>query len=268
MIPVSVLVCVKNEERRIGACLSALKDFDDVVVVDSHSTDKTVDIVQSFHVPIVQFSWNGQYPKKYQWSLDNVETKYRHILFIDADEIVMPELAQEIAALDWQYDGYFIKGQPVWKCAALAYGLWNNKLALLDKTKLRFPVVNDLDISGGNEIEGHYQPVAIGEARVGQLRAPILHDCAGGWEGRHENYARWEAGMMARNGFPPDPVPRREAIKKIFRAMPLRGLIVFAYGYGWKRGFMDGVAGFDYAWAKARYYAAIARARKALARAV
>lgn len=266
MIPVSVLVCVKNEERRLAACLAALKEFDDVIVVDSHSTDRTIDIARSCSVRIAQFLWNGRYPKKYQWSLDHVETKYQRILFVDADEIVTPDLAREILMLDWTCDGYFIKGQPVWKARALRHGLWNNKLALLDKTKFRFPVVDDLDIPGGNELEGHYQPVAANQARIGQLRAAMLHDCADGWEGRHHHYAQWEAGMMAKGAFPADPVPRREAIKKIFRAMPFRGPAVFMYGYGLRRGFLDGPAGFDYARAKARYYAAISSARKSLAR--
>lgn len=267
MIAVSVLVCVKNEERRLSACLNALSRFDDVIVVDSHSSDQTLAIAQSYPVRIVPFAWNGRYPKKYQWSLDHVQTKHVRVLFADADEIITPELAREIEMLDWRCDGYFIKGQPVWQGRPLRQGLWNNKLALIDKTKFRFPVVDDLDIPGGNELEGHYQPIAIDGARIGQLKAAMRHDCADGWDGRHDRYALWEAGMMAKGAFPADPVPLREVMKKLFRAMPLRGAFIFMYGYVWRRGFLDGKAGFAYALAKARYYGAIARARKALAQA-
>lgn len=265
MIPVSVLVCIKNEAARIARCLEALKDFDDVIVVDSHSTDGTLDIVKQYPVRVVPFTWNGQYPKKYQWSMDHAGAKHDRVLFVDADEIITPELRDEIAACDWACDGYFIKGRPVWKGAPLKHGQWNNKLALVDKNKFFFPAVNDLDIAGGNEIEGHYQPIALGGARIGQLSASMLHDCGQGWDGRHENYARWEAGMMARNAFPRDPVPRREAMKRVFRSMPLRGVFVFVYGYVARLGFLDGARGFDYALARGRYYATIARARKAMA---
>ncbi len=267
MIPVSVLICVKNEEARLVPCLEALQEFDDVIVVDSYSTDSTAVIAQSYGVRVEQFQWNGQYPKKYQWALENVSLKYDRVLFVDADEIITAALANEIAVLDWQSDGYFIKGRPIWRGRAMHHGLWNNKLALFDKTKFVFPVVNDLDIPGGTEIEGHYQPVAVGTARIGQLKAPMLHDCGSGWHDRHKGYVAWEAIMMQRQAFPVDPVPAREKMKRLFRAMPLRGSAVFLYGYVWHVGFLDGFPGLDYALAKARYYSAISRARKNLAQA-
>lgn len=262
MIPVSALVCIKNEADRIARCLDALKDFDDVIVVDSHSTDGTLDIVRDYNVRIVPFTWDGRYPKKYQWSADHAGAKYDRILFVDADEIITPALRDEIAACDWAHDGYFIKGQPVWRGKPLKHGQWNNKLALLDRRKFLFPAIDDLDIPGGNEIEGHYQPIALNNATIGQLNAPMLHDCGQGWDGRHDKYARWEAGMMARNAFPRDPVPRREVMKRVFRSMPFRGTFVFLYGYLARLGVLDGMRGFDYALARGRYYAAIARARR------
>lgn len=265
MISVSVLVCVKNEEARLDACLRALTAFDDVIVVDSHSTDRTAEIAQAYARRVEPFQWNGRYPKKYQWALDHITMKYDRVLFVDADEILDNALVQEIATLDWPCDGYFIKGRPVWHGTPLRFGLWNNKLALFDRTLFRFPVVHDLDLPGSMEIEGHYQPVARRTVSIGQLRAHMLHDCAHGWDARHDLYAQWEAGMMARNAFPPDPSPRREYMKRVFRIMPLRGWILFAYGYVVRLGFADGRAGFDYAMAKARYYAAISRARKAVA---
>ena len=189
--------------------------------------------------------------------MEFLSLKHDRVLFVDADEVITPELKNELKNLDWCADGYFIKGQPVWNGRPLANGLWNNKLALLDRRKFKFPIVDDLDIPGGNELEGHYQPVGIGPVTVGQLIYSMIHDCQRGWEKRHENYARWEAGMMARQGFPPDPVARREMLKKIFRQMPFRGPAMFLYSYVFKNGWRDGEAGLDYARAKAKYYRAI-----------
>ena len=63
-LPVSVVIMTKNEEKNIGKCLESVKDFNQVIVVDSNSTDKTQFIVNKYGVESVSFTWNGQYPKK------------------------------------------------------------------------------------------------------------------------------------------------------------------------------------------------------------
>lgn len=263
MIPLSVIIRTKNEERNIGACLAALKNFGEVIVVDSHSTDRTADIAQDYGARVELFRWDGTYPKKSQWCLDNLSLAYDRVLFMDADERMTEALAEEIAALDWAHDGYFIKGQPVWHGHALKHGLWNNKLALFDRYKFHYPVVDDLDLPGSFELEGHYQPLPKTTASIGQLSAPVLHDCADEWEARHTRYAQWEAAMVARGAYPRDPIAARERAKSLFRVLRLRGPAVFAYGYLWKGGFLDGAAGLSYARAKAAYYNMIVRANRA-----
>lgn len=266
-IPVSVIVATKNEAAAIGACLRALAGFDEIVVVDSFSVDDTAVISEKQGARVVPFAWNGRYPKKRQWCLDALTLRHDWIFFVDADEIVTPDLCAEIAALFEKgpppHAGYFVTGLYVWKEKILRHGLHNAKIALLDRREMAFPVVDDLDIPGMGEMEGHYQPVPkTPTGTIGGLRAPILHRACEdrkAWVARHERYARWEAGMNHRRTWPKDPVPVRNGLKAIFRKLPGRGMVSFIHGYVWKKGFMDGKAGFDFACARASYYRAIAR---------
>lgn len=267
VIPASVIVTTKNESRAIGACLEALAGFDEIVVVDSASTDDTVKISEKYGARVESFVWNGRYPKKRQWCLDVLMLRHDWVFFVDADEVVTPDLHTEIAVLFEAAPpcgaGYFVEGLYVWNGKILRRGLRNAKIALLNRRRMEFPVVDDLDIPGMGEMEGHYQPVPKESgAEIGRLRAPLLHYACtdrAAWDARHEKYAIWEAKMNARRAWPKDPVPVREALKTLFRALPGRDVVSFLYGYVWKAGFWDGWAGFDFACARAGYYRAIAR---------
>jgi len=263
-IPVSVIVVTKNEEARVGQCLDALSDFDEVVVVDSESSDATCEIVRGMGVRVEHFVWDGAYPKKRQWCLDTLELAHDWVFFVDADEVVTPEVVHEIAKL---FDvgvprdaGYFVKANYVWRGKMLRYGLCNNKLVLFDRKRVYFSVVDDLGLQGMGEIEGHYQPVLNAEYAadsIGQLGGKMLHNIDGdmaAWEARHLKYAEWEAGMNARDAWPIDPVGWRQFMKRVFRGLPMRGAFAFLHCYVLKCGFLDGAAGFDFALSRARYY--------------
>lgn len=272
-IPVTAIVVTKNEEASLSRCLSALRDFDEVVVVDSHSVDKTAAIARKWGAKLVEFAWDGRYPKKRQWCLDRLALRHDWVLFVDADEVVTGPLAREIALLFHfgpECAGYFVEGRYVWQGKVLRHGLRNGKLALLDRRRIAFPRIDDLELSGMGEMEGHYQPVlkdAFCSDPIGKLSQPMLHYAAPdreSWDRRHERYAAWEAGMNAKGAWPEDPVVWRQTLKKIFRAMPLRPLAAFAHSYIFKRGFLDGREGLDFALARARYYRLIGRQAKAL----
>jgi glycosyltransferase involved in cell wall biosynthesis len=263
VIPATVIITTFNEEENLGACLNALKDFDDVIVVDSNSTDKTQEIATEFSAQVINYTWDRCYPKKRQWCLDHLETKYDFIFFVDADEIVTTKLIKEIKILDFQCAGYFVKGQYVWNDQVLRHGLVNNKLCLINKNKIEFPVVDDLDIEGMGEIEGHYQPVLKPEYRyekIKQLDHCLIHDALDGWEERHQRYAKWEAKMIKRKAYPKDPVPWRDKLKQIFRKMPYRNIVAFLHCYIFKLGFLDGRDGYDFAKSRARYYSLVSQA--------
>lgn len=257
MIPVSIIITTYNEEENISRCLDALKDFDEVIVVDSNSHDRTRELAAQCGARIENFAWNDQYPKKRQWCLDHIPTQHNYIFFVDGDEVVTQNLIREIKNLDFKAAGYFVKGQYVWNDQILKHGLMNNKLCLFDKTKIEFPIVDDLDIEGMGEMEGHYQPVLKPQYQhetIEALKAPLRHYAHDGWKARHKRYAAWEAKMIKRNAYPKDPVQWRETLKRLFRRMPMRGCIAFVHSYIWKLGFLDGIAGYNFARSRAHYY--------------
>lgn len=267
-IPVSVLVCARNEARCLARCLSSLSDFAEVVLIDSGSTDETGAIAESFGARVVHFDWNGQYPKKRQWCLDQLSLAHEWTFFVDADEVITPALAAEIARVmqNPAHEGYFVAGLYVMDGRVLQHGLRNNKLALFKRQSFHFPVVDDLSIPGMGEMEGHYQPLPRPEfnqdVRIGALTQPLWHyayQSGENWQSRHQRYATWEAGMNAREAWPADPDPRREALKRLFRALPCRGVIAFIHSYIYKGGFLDGAAGLALARDRWRYYTLVRR---------
>lgn len=245
-IPVTVIVTTLNEEKNLSRCLAALTRFDEVIIVDSGSNDNSRAIAQSYGATFIDFKWNGRYPKKRQWCLDTLSLKHTRVFFVDADEEVTPELAQEIATLDWSFAGYFVTGLYVVDGRVMKRGMKNQKLCLLDRRLIEFPIVDDLNIPGMGEIEGHYQPVPKNAARnvkLGKIKNVVLHhalDDMGRWHTRHEGYAAWETGMMRAQAYPKDPVAYRQFVKQCFRLLPLRSAAIFFYYYILKGGFLEG----------------------------
>ncbi len=264
IIPVSVLVSTKNEAPCLARCLAALSAFAEVVVIDSNSSDETTAIAHSMGARVVNFTWNGAYPKKRQWCLAQLPLAHEWVFFVDADEEIPPALAREIAATlqNPAHEGYFVAGLYVLGGRVLKHGLRNHKLALFKRGCFGFPVVDDLTIPGMGEMEGHYQPLPVGAATIGALKTPLLHhayNSGENWHSRHARYAAWEAGMNARNAWPRDPDPRRECLKRLFRALPCRGALAFIHSFIYKRGFLDGAGGFALARDRYRYYRLVAR---------
>lgn len=261
-IPISVLVTTKNEENNIARCIGSLECFAQIIVIDSHSVDRTCEISKNLGVDVVLYSWDGKYPKKRQWCLDNLKISYDWVFWIDADEVVSESSIDEIRELFTKprlEAGFFVKGQYVWGGNALRYGMRNNKLALINRKKIEFPVVNDLNIDGMGEIEGHYQPVRkveCKESSIGQLVAPLLHyayEDNAGWCDRHRRYAVWESAMTINDSWPDDPVLWRQIVKRHLRASLLRPYVVFVFSYIVKLGLLDGVEGYKFALSRKQY---------------
>ncbi|HCZ12690.1 MAG TPA: glycosyltransferase family 2 protein [Nitrospiraceae bacterium] len=108
MIPVSVAIITKNEELNIEDALKSVSGFDDIVVVDSFSTDRTVEICRQYNCRVYPHEWQG-YAKQKQAAVDYAENKW--VFILDADERITPELEKEITekiTLTSSFSGFFV----------------------------------------------------------------------------------------------------------------------------------------------------------------
>lgn len=261
-IPVSVIIMTKNEEKNIAKCLLSVRGFDEVFVVDSNSTDRTCEIAREFGAAVVTFTWNGQYPKKKQWCLEGLPFRNDYVLYVDADEEASPELVAEIRELFQSGKklaaGYFVAYDYVFMNRVLKHGHRMYKLVLFHREKGRFLDYDDLSASNMWEVEGHYQPQIDGE--TGMLARCMVHydhDSLFDYFAKHNRYSDWEAVVRSRGGFRnlnESQIMIRRLQKKWFDRMPLKWIVAFLHSYVLKLGFLDGAAGFHYAFARSVYY--------------
>src|SRR4029078_7308382 len=108
--PLSVLIPVKNEAANVHDCISSVSFADEIVVVDSGSTDGTQAIAEGAGARVVQFVWNGDLPRKKNWALENIPWRHEWVLIVDADERITPELEREIreAIHRTDADGFYL----------------------------------------------------------------------------------------------------------------------------------------------------------------
>jgi glycosyltransferase involved in cell wall biosynthesis len=260
-IPVSAVVMTRNEERNLARCLRSLDRVAEVFVVDSHSEDATCSIAETHGARVVQFDWNGRYPKKKQWCLDNLPFAHDWVLFLDADEELGPELSHEIGALlvdGPEHAGYFVGYDYVFLGRVLRHGHRVYKLVLLDRLQARFPELPDLEAGNADEVEPHYQPDITGTTGVLSGRAVHDdHDSLFHYFDRHNRYSDWEAILRAKGALPrrgEAQPPFRGALKVVFSRLPFKGLAAFLHSYVLKLGFLDGRAGLHFALARGFYY--------------
>lgn len=261
LVPVSVIVMTKDEEANIAKCLRSVKEFGEVFVVDSGSRDRTCAIAEAMAATVVQFRWNGRYPKKKQWCLEELPFRHDWVLYVDADEMVTPELADEIRQVmtgPQRHAGYFVGYDYAFLHRVLRHGHRVYKLVLFDRHTARFAERDDLDLANAMEIELHYQPQV--EGTVGMLRNRMRHEDHASlfhYFDRHNHYSDWEALLRSRGTFlkvvEAQPAGRR-LLKALFAKLPGKGPVAFLHSYVGKAGFLDGSAGFHYAVARAFYY--------------
>ena len=259
-IPVSVIVLTKDEENGLGHTLSRLLDFEQVIVVDSNSSDHTVKIARDAGADVVNFSWDGQYPKKKQWALENAGARHDWVLLLDADEYPGPDLVDEIRLLVPELSkqsmaAYDIKLWYKFAGQFLRHGHTVTKRSLLDRRRSYLPEVNDLDAPGIREVEGHYQPVTTGP--IGHLQHRLFHDDrdpVSSWFSRHNRYSDWEAYLRLNTTTRRNIASKRTAKGAFFDRVPFKPIVFFAYSYICRFGWLDGRAGFDYALALSMYY--------------
>ncbi|MCK4661905.1 MAG: glycosyltransferase family 2 protein [Bacteroidales bacterium] len=147
MPEISLVVITFNEENNIESCILSAKDIvDDIVVVDSFSTDNTEEICKKHDVRFIKHKFEGHIEQK-NWAIS--QAKYPHILSLDADEALSPELKNSIYSVknNWNAEGYYFKrltnycGQWIKHCG------WypDKKLRLWDSRKGKWEGINPHD---------------------------------------------------------------------------------------------------------------------------
>lgn len=257
-VPVSVIVPIRNEAENLPRCLASVSWADEIFVVDSQSTDGSIEIAQRAGAQVVQFQFNGTWPKKKNWALENLPFRHEWIFILDADEVLPPEAESEIRqaiAQAGETAGYWINRRFMFLGRWLRhayYPNWNLRLfrhALGRYEKLTEAATN----SGDNEVHEH----AIVKGPTKRLRCEMDHYAFPSIEvfiEKHNRYSNWEARVAtdrhlatSSSELRHDRVNRRRRLKLLSHRLPFRGLLRFLYVYVWQRGFLDGREGYYFA---------------------
>lgn len=224
---VSAVIITFNEEKNIRAAIDSVAWADEVVVVDSESTDRTREIANELGAKVIVNKWPG-FSKQKEFAMNKAANDW--ILSLDADERVTPELAKEIQQLtktDPEFFGYRIPRLSIYMCREIKHSGWypDRQLRFFDKRKAAW---NDRLV---------HESIKIAEgAAVGDLNNDILHFSVENAAHHHkmigERYAPLAAEQMFISG-------RRSGPLKTAVAGPA----AFIRSYILKLGFLDGFPG-------------------------
>lgn len=258
-IPVTVVIPAKNEEENLRTCLDGLKRFQQVVVIDSCSTDGTADIARNWGAELIEFTWNGKFPKKRNWYLMNFRPECEWVLFLDADEVVTEDFVDQISVSIERPDieAYWLRYTNHFLGRALRYGDPQRKLALFKHGSAFYERIDEVEWSH-LDMEVHEHPII--EGLVGEIQAKIDHCDFRGlphFIKRHVEYALWEsrrALSVRRRTEEWRALTSRQRAK--YRSLDKWWFpaAYFAYSYLFRLGFLDGRAGLAYAICKAWYF--------------
>ncbi|HEY3855130.1 MAG TPA: glycosyltransferase family 2 protein [Verrucomicrobiae bacterium] len=258
-IPVSILIPNRNEEHNLPRCLNAVSWADEVFVIDSQSTDGSVDIAQSLGARVVQFHFNGSWPKKKNWSLEHIPFKHEWVFILDADEVMPPEAEAEfrriVADPKHPLDGYWINRRFMFMGKWLKHAYHPNWNLRLFKHRLgRYEKLTDVaTASGDNEVHEH----VVVRGNTGRLQCEMDHHAFPSVDvfiEKHNRYSNWEARVaMDRHHQSASPVLQHTAVgfrrrlKSLSQRLPCRSFLRFLYVYLWQWGFLDGIEGYHFA---------------------
>lgn len=254
-VPVSLLIPIKNEAANLPRCLQAVAWADEVFVVDSSSTDGSQAIAEKAGAKVVQFAFNGIWPKKKNWALENLPFRNEWVFILDADEVLPAGTGEEFADIiahdGYGKTGYWINRRFMFMGKWLRHAYYPNWNLRLFKHRLgRYErLVMGATGSGDNEVHEHI--VVQGEA--GQLKSEMDHyafPSVDVFVEKHNRYSNWEAALDVQENKHEDghlqssAVKFRRRLKQIVRQLPFRPLLRFTYVYFFQLGILDGKEGF------------------------
>ena len=255
--PVSVLILTLNEELNLADCLESVSWCDDVVVLDSFSSDRTVEIALSRGARVHERAFDD-YASQRNFGLQQVRYKHKWVLMLDADERVPEDLCAEMARtvtdpapgvslyLLRRRDHLFGK----WIRRSSGYPTWFGRLARIGEVWVERPINEEYRTRGRClELRGHLDHYPFNKG-------------ISAWIAKHDRYSTMEAQLIDqrrsehrpyRDLFAPDARKRRRVLKQIAFALPCRPLLMFVALYFFKGGVFDGAAGFTFSALRAWY---------------
>lgn len=267
---ISVAIFTRDEELNLPHCLGSLKPCDDVVVVDSFSTDTTCALAEASGARIFQHEFEG-FGVQRMWAFENIVFRHPWILILDADETVPPALWEEmhsrISSASPNIAAFRLKRRFFWE------GVWLRRSNLYPSWVVR--LVRQGKVRYVNR--GHAETQEV-QGEVESLEEDLLdqnHKGLNAWHERQNHYAEQEAQyeygapakLILSDLWIGDPLKRRSAWKIFGRELPFRGFFYFVYVFVLKGGFLDGATGLRFCFEKSRYHAKIARRVRELRRA-
>ena len=237
------------------SCLSCLEPFGEVIVFDSYSTDRTVEIAERHGAAVVRREFDNFSAHK-NWAMENIPFRHEWILMVDADERVGSGLAEEIGRVVSRNDpavaGYFVAMKYMFDGKWMRHGGWYPgwQLRLFRRGRVRYE---------SRLVHAH----AMLDGNAGYLSNDLLHDDFKGMEryfDRHNTYSSMEAveayralgsqgsssGQIKPSVFSNGPERRRHLKLLAYRYLPFRSLFKFIWLYVFRGGFLDGRAGFRF----------------------
>ena len=249
---ISVLILTHNEEQNIAACLHSVRWSDDIVVFDSFSTDRTVEIAKGLGARVVQRAFTD-YGSQREAARTLVKYQHPWVFALDADEMPDQELVNEMIAIAnmpaSDYSAFRMRRKDHfmgrWIRHATLYPSWFIRFYRPDRVAYDVRAVHEYPIVQG---------------AVGELAGHILHDNFSkglkDWVCKHARYAQLEAGEDIRSLekasidwlgiISLNPVIRRKALKQLSFRLPFRPMLRFWYMYLIRLGWLDGVPGYHY----------------------
>jgi glycosyltransferase involved in cell wall biosynthesis len=227
LTPVSIVIITFNEERNIRRCLDSVQLVaDEIVVVDSFSTDQTKTICESYNVKFLSHAFEGHIEQK-NWAIS--QAKYPHILSLDADEALDEKLIQEILKIkqNWDADGYQMNRLTNYCGKWIKHCGWypDTKLRLWDSTKGKW---------GGTNPHDKYEMQE--NSIIKQLKGDILHYSYYTLED-HYKQVNYFTTILAQSQY-------KIGKKAPFIVLIMSPLVKFIRDYFFKLGFLDGKSGF------------------------
>ncbi len=268
MIPLSVIVTTRDEEANVERCLRSVHGLaDQIFVLDSESTDRTVEIAQRYaEVQTLAYDHSRIIPWIFQWGLDNLPLRNDWVLILEADQAVTPGLQAELAALlarpdEVREDGFYIHRRQIFRGRPLRFGGYGSKVILKLFRRSR---------SGLDPVEQDTRVYVRGP--VGRLRAPLeewnlKEDSIQFYLHKHLRYAEAfarEELERRRRALPWKATPRLFGspderilwLKTHYYRMPLfvRPMLYFLYRYLFLLGILDGKTGFVFHFLQAFWF--------------